>query len=165
MIERFSAKGIEFQFIDQVLEGVGKFFFEILDKLGQGGFRIRSGRWSKIIRKTKMNPVDLCHLLVRDSRQFRQRSFSIWHNPSQVLRASSHFAGRGGKPILRAETGLPGSAGAGPFLSAVMQFLSFDRECQRRDAPVPRSPQLFKRNQQIRFFIDFRDRRVQSSLT
>src|SRR5580704_9174848 len=128
MIERFSAKGIEFQFIDQVLEGVGKFFFEILDKLGQGGFRIRSGRWSKIIRKTKMNPVDLCHLLVRNSRQFRQRSFSLWHNLFQVLWGIIvTFLEEAGSQFSIDRLGLPGSTRAGPFLTAVMQLLNFDR--------------------------------------
>ena len=91
MIERFGAKRIQFQFVDQILERVRKFFFAIPDKLGQGSFRFRSGGRRKIIRKTKVNAIDLRHLFVRNSRQFRQRSFSIWHNFSQVLWVSSTF--------------------------------------------------------------------------
>jgi hypothetical protein len=100
MIERFSAKSVQFKLVDQVLDRVRKFIFAIPDKLGEGCLRSGSGRRSEVIRKIEMNAVDFRQLLVRNSRQFGQRSVFIRHSFSQLLRTSIDFSGSNWKPIL-----------------------------------------------------------------
>jgi hypothetical protein len=85
MVERLSAKRIQLQFVDQILDRIRKLFFVIPDKFAQRGFCFRSGRRGKIIRKTQMQAVDLRQLFLRHNRQFWQRSVSIRHSLFQIF--------------------------------------------------------------------------------
>jgi hypothetical protein len=127
IVERFGAKGFEFQFVDQVLDRIRKLSFVIPDKLSQRGFRFGSRRWSKIIRKTEVNTVDLCQLLVGNSCQFGQGLSSIWHSLYRFSRAAWPASGKGWKLFCF-------------LLTAIVQVLNFDVEGKGGDSPVPRAP-------------------------